>query len=254
VSPADCRALRRAPGASTAGDRLGGERFDKTKAPTRLVDATSRSWVEQLSPEHPRHQETVAALHVMMGKMAARELMRRHRQLPAVSGPEFDDLAQQAADDALVKVLSKLGSFRGLSRFTTWVYRFVIYEVSMKVAGHAWHRHAPNLNRERWELLADSSRGGPEEALERRMQLAALRDAIGELSERQRRVFVAIALNEVPIDVVALELGTNRNAIYKNLFDARCSLRARMAVAGHPVADRATCRPGESTGALGPGF
>ena len=60
--------------------------------------------------------------------------------------------------------------------------------------------------------------------------------AIGELTERQREVFVAIALNEVSIDVLALQLRSNRNAIYKNLFDARRSLRARMAAAGHPVA------------------
>ncbi len=65
--------------------------------------------------------------------------------------------------------------------------------------------------------------------------MQALSAAIGALSERQREVFVAIALNEVPIDVLALQLGSNRNAIYKNLFDARRSLRESLARAGHPV-------------------
>ena len=78
----------------------------------------------------------------------------------------------------------------------------------------------------------------PEDWLEQQAQLEALSTAIGELTERQREVFVAVALNEVPIDVLALKLGTNRNAIYKNLFDARRSLRARMAAAGHPVGAR----------------
>jgi RNA polymerase sigma-70 factor (ECF subfamily) len=50
-------------------------------------------------------------------------------------------------------------------------------------------------------------------------------------------VFVAIALNEVPIDVLALQLDSNRNAIYKNLFDARLRLRQRLAAAGHPLGD-----------------
>jgi RNA polymerase sigma-70 factor (ECF subfamily) len=82
--------------------------------------------------------------------------------------------------------------------------------------------------------------------LERKAQLRALRDAIGHLSERQRQVFVSIALNEVPIDVVALELGTNRNAVYKCLFDARQRLRALMAASGHPVGESRECASNDS--------
>ena len=58
----------------------------------------------------------------------------------------------------------------------------------------------------------------PGDRLEQREQLTALSHSIGELTDRQREVFVAIALNEVPIDVLALELGSNRNAIYRSLF------------------------------------
>jgi len=241
VSAVDRSVLTAVPGGWDTGDSRDGPRFDKTRAARGVLDETSRSWVEQLQVGHPRHHETVAGLHLMMGKIAVRELARRQRQLPALTGPEFEDLAQQAADDALVKVLNRLDSFRGLSRFTTWVYKFVICEVSTKVVGHAWHRQPPSLSEEVWEQLSAPSRCGPEETLERRAQLRALREAIGELTERQRRVFVSIALNDVPIDVVALELGTNRNAIYKNLFDARQSLRARMAAAGHPVSQRGPC-------------
>jgi RNA polymerase sigma-70 factor (ECF subfamily) len=75
----------------------------------------------------------------------------------------------------------------------------------------------------------------PEERLEQRARLEALSRAIAELTERQRKVFVAVALNDVPIDVLAVKLETNRNAIYKTLFDARRRLRERMAAAGHPV-------------------
>jgi RNA polymerase sigma-70 factor (ECF subfamily) len=63
-----------------------------------------------------------------------------------------------------------------------------------------------------------------------------LRNAIeADLTTRQREVFLAIALNDVPIDVLALQLDSNRNAIYKNLFDARRRLRASLAAAGHPL-------------------
>jgi RNA polymerase sigma-70 factor (ECF subfamily) len=226
-------------------------RLDEIATADRRLDAISRSWLAQLQPSHPRHHEAVARLHLTMRSMAMRELRRRHRQLLAVTGPEFDDLAEQAADDALVGVLSSLDSFRGLSRFTTWVYKLVMREVSTKVAAHAWHRQPPNLSEELWEHLPDPVRRGPEEALEHNAQLRALRDAIGELSERQRHVFVSIALNEVSIDVVALKLGTNRNAVYKSLFDARQRLRALMAAAGHPVDESQQCEGNDSWGPLG---
>jgi RNA polymerase sigma-70 factor (ECF subfamily) len=78
----------------------------------------------------------------------------------------------------------------------------------------------------------------PSDRLEQQEQITALSAAIRELTERQREVFVAVALNDVPIDMLATQLGTNRNAIYKNLFDARRSVRASMAGAGHPVRER----------------
>jgi RNA polymerase sigma-70 factor, ECF subfamily len=201
------------------------------------LDADSRQWVEQLRVGHPRHHQTVARLHDVLGRVALYELSRRRHQLGSIRGPEFDDLAQQAANDALVNVLDRLDEFRGLSRFTTWVYKFAMFEVSAKVARHAWRRHPPDVEQLEWERLPDPIALRPDERLEQRARLDALSQAIGELTERQREVFVAVALNDVPIDVLAIKLGTNRNAVYKNLFDARRRLRATMAAAGHPVSD-----------------
>jgi RNA polymerase sigma-70 factor (ECF subfamily) len=192
-------------------------------------------WVEQLQSGHPRREQTVAKLHGVLLRVARHELSRRRGQLGSIRGLEFDDLAQQAADDALVNVLAKLNEFQGLSRFTTWAYKFAVFEVSGKVARHAWRRQPPNRNEPVFEQLPDVLAPRPGDRLEQREQLEALRTAIGELTDRQREVFVAIALNDVPIDVLAIELGTHRNAIYKNLFDARRNLRAKMAAAGHPV-------------------
>ncbi|MFZ0386125.1 MAG: RNA polymerase sigma factor [Solirubrobacteraceae bacterium] len=198
-------------------------------------DADSRRWLEQLRPGHPRHDQTVAALHDLLLRAATHELSRRRSQLGSVAGPEFGDLAQQAADDALISILDKLDQFRGLSRFTTWAYKFVIFEVSGKVARHAWQRHPPSVDELTWERLPDRLAPRPGDRVEQREQLDALATAIGALTERQRAVFAAIALNDVPIDVVAIRLGSNRNAVYKNLFDARRRLRASLAEAGYPV-------------------
>jgi RNA polymerase sigma-70 factor, ECF subfamily len=190
------------------------------------VDEASRRWVERLQAGHERHAETVARLHEILQKAALHELHRRRGLLAGLAGQEFDDVAQQCADDAMVNILAKLPEFQGLSRFTTWAYKFVIFDVSSKVARHAWHHHAPTAEELSWERF-QAQTPGPGEQVEQHEQLSALGRAIEEeLTPRQREVFVAIALNDVPIDVLALELKSNRNAIYKNLFDARKRLRA----------------------------
>ncbi len=212
-----------------------------TGAPRRRSvpgDSTSRRWVEQLHTDHPRHEHAAAKLHDVLQRAAVHELHRRRGQLDALSGPEFDDVAQQCANDAIMKILARIDDFEGLSRFTTWAYKFVIFEVSNKVARHAWRHHPPSAEDLTWDEHPDTVTPKPGDQAERREQLAALMKAIDQdLTPRQREVFVAIALNDVPIDVLALQVGSNRNAIYKNLFDARRKLRACLAAAGHALSD-----------------
>jgi RNA polymerase sigma-70 factor, ECF subfamily len=223
---------RRAPGVPRA-----------SSGPPARVDADSRRWLERLQVGHPRHHQAVACLHDVLRRVALFELSRRRHHLRSVSGPEFEDLAQQAADDALVSVLDRLDDFEGRSRFTTWAYKFAVFEVSAKVARHAWRRQAPDVEGILWDNLPDPITVAPEEWVEQRGQLDALWRAIGDLTRRQREVFVAVAVHGVPIDVVALELGSNRNAVYKNLFDAKRRLREKMAAAGHPVSDARDAAP-----------
>jgi RNA polymerase sigma-70 factor (ECF subfamily) len=198
-------------------------------------DADSIRWLQQLRPEHRRHDQAVARLRGVLLRVAVHELSRRRALLGSVAGPEFDDLAEQAAGDALITIMGKLDDFRGLSRFTTWAYKFVVFEVSSKVARHAWRRQPPSAQELSWELLPDVVAPQPGDRFERREQFDALSLAIGELTGRQREVFVAVALNDISIDLLAIQLGSNRNAIYKNLFDARRKLRTSLAQAGHPV-------------------
>lgn len=201
----------------------------------RELDPQSRRWIEQLRPGHPRRDDAIASLNRLLRTAAGFELTRRRHRLGWVSGQEFDDLAEQAAHDALLKILDRLDDFRGLSRFTTWAVKFSVFEVSTSVARHAWHRQAPSATEPTWEQMPDATAPAAEDRLHQRAQLRALARAIDELTERQRDAFVSIAINGVDIDTVALRLGSNRNAIYKCLFDARRSLRAKLAEAGYPV-------------------
>lgn len=162
-------------------------------------------------------------MHALLLGVARHEVYRRGGPLQ-LRGPELEDLANQAADDALVALTAKVDGFRGESRFTTWAYKFVMFEVSTKLARHFWRTPTVPLDQEDWARLPDRLGVQPHERVEWHELLAALRRAVEEdLTDRQRRVFVAIALDGVPMDAVALELGANRNAIYKSLFDARRS-------------------------------
>jgi RNA polymerase sigma-70 factor (ECF subfamily) len=87
------------------------------------------------------------------------------------------------------------------------------------------------LGEEAWPAVADPAPSA-HRALEQAQLLAAIRDAVRELTPRQREVFTALALNEVPIDVLAERLGSTRGALYKTLHDARRKLRSELAAAG----------------------
>jgi RNA polymerase sigma-70 factor (ECF subfamily) len=169
----------------------------------------------------------------MLVRIARGEVGRRAPRL-RLAGPELDDLAYQAAADALIAITGKLGQFRGESRFTTWAYKFVIFEVSAKIGRHFWRHPDIPLDAEDWERLPARFGFDPAQEAEWRDLLAALRRAVDEeLTARQRRVFVAIVLNGVPLDALVIELAANRNAIYKTLFDARRKLRAALAAHGY---------------------
>ncbi|HMH47735.1 MAG TPA: sigma-70 family RNA polymerase sigma factor, partial [Solirubrobacteraceae bacterium] len=148
-------------------------------------------------------------------------------------GGDYDDLAQQSADDALVAILRKLDDFRGESRFTTWAYKFALYEAAAKVRKRSWQGREIPLSPEAWPLIADDHQRTAQQAVETTDRFTALHEAIEEdLSPHQREVLVALALNEVPIDVLAERLKTTRGALYKTLHDGRQKLRGALTARG----------------------
>jgi RNA polymerase sigma-70 factor, ECF subfamily len=197
------------------------------------LDAESAEWLRALTQTGPERESAVARLHEMLLRIARGEVARRGPRL-RITGPELEDLAYQAAADAVLAITGKIGQFRGDSRFTTWAYKFVIFEVSAKIGRHFWRHPSVPLDAEDWDRLPDRFGFGPAQEAEWRDLLAALRRAVDtELTSRQRQVFVAIVLNGVPLDALVAELASNRNAIYKTLFDARRKLRAALAANGY---------------------
>ena len=110
----------------------------------------------------------------------------------------------------------------------------MLLNVSAKIGRHFWRNPTVPLATEDWDRLPDRFGFDPAREAEWRDLLAALRRAVNEeLTPRQRRVFVAIVLNDVPLDTLVIELASNRNAIYKTLFDARRKLRAALVTHGY---------------------
>jgi len=189
------------------------------------LDEESRQWLRSLRAAGTAHDEAVARLHELLLRAASFEVARRRPSLPHLRGDDLDDIANQAADDALVSVLRRLDDYRGASRFTTWVYKFALLEAAVKLRTRAWQGREVPLEPESWTVF--SSPGlEPDEELEQTELLEMLQRAVNELlTPHQRTVLVALALNGVPIDVLADRLGTTRGALYKTLHDARRKLR-----------------------------
>jgi RNA polymerase sigma-70 factor (ECF subfamily) len=197
----------------------------------RVPDAESLAWVEALSGAGRPRDDAVERLHALLLRATRFEVARRCA-FGAGRGSELDDLATQAADDALMAIMGKLHTYRGDSRFTTWAYKFALLEAAVKVRRRAWHGREVPLEADGWAQLADR-RASPAADAETAELLRAVRAGIAEaLTPHQRDVLVALTLNDVPIDVLAQRLATTRGALYKTLHDARRKLRARLAEDG----------------------
>ncbi len=199
-----------------------------TPAPVVPLDADSREWLRSLRADGATRDKAIARLHTLLLRAARFEVARRRPTLPHLRGGELDDIATEAADDALMSVLRRLDDFRGASRFTTWVYKFALLEAAVKLRKRAWQGREVPLEPESWSLFSSESLQ-PGAEVEQSELLLTLKSAIDEvLTPHQRRVLVALALNGVPIDVLADRLNTTRGALYKTLHDARRKLRKHL--------------------------
>jgi len=197
-----------------------------------LLDSDSARWLTELRSRGSVREQALGRLHAMLLGVARAEAARRRGSLPSDIAGDLDDLCLQAANDAAVAVLRKLDSFRGASRFTTWAYKFAVLEVSVRLRRRSWSTRRVALDEASWGRLQEPSQG-PERSLEEQELLAAVKNLVETtLTEHQRRVFLAVVGEEIPIDVIAERSGSSRGAVYKTLHDARRKLRDAMTTSG----------------------
>jgi RNA polymerase sigma-70 factor, ECF subfamily len=224
IAPVDILPITPAPG-------------DAPTLSTASLDEESREWLRALRADGSERDAAVARLHALLVRAARFEVGRRRQALRHIRGDELDDIALEAADDALMSVLRRLDDFRGASRFTTWVYKFALLEAAVKLRKRAWQEREVPLEPETWNLFASAALEPGREA-EQNELLREVQQAIGDvLTPHQRRVLLALAVDGVPIDVLADHLETTRGALYKTLHDARRKLRRHLDECGYALDD-----------------
>ena len=204
---------------------------------------TNEEWLHDLNTSGEKQESAILDLRDLLLRATLYFFSRNLNDFGGIPREEILQRAEDGAQEALIAVMNHLSDFRGDSKFTTWAYKFAINIALM------------NARRERWKAksldqLPFSQDGLYSEWAKQDPFVSALADRsvilseIGtliqevierELTDKQRQVLILMVFHEVPMDVVVQRLGTNRNAIYKMLHDARRKLKSSLEERGFEV-------------------
>jgi RNA polymerase sigma-70 factor (ECF subfamily) len=166
-----------------------------------------------------------------------RAYLRGRSRTPA--DEDLEALAEDAVQDTLLTVRAKLDTFRNDSRFTTWVHRIAVNALLGRLRQRRWNLRSPETVSDATPDSLDEERvPAPERAVLQRELWTLVRRLIEvELTPHQRTILVAHVFHQKPLDLLAAELGTSRDAVYKAIYDARRKLRAALVARGVTVAE-----------------
>jgi RNA polymerase sigma-70 factor (ECF subfamily) len=201
-----------------------------------MTERTNEQWLADLRAEPDVQAPALEDLHKRLQRGIFYYLSRERSDLSHLSAQELQQMSEDLAQDATLRVLENLDTFRGDSLFTTWAARIAV-RVAISDLRRARYRDfsLDNLTAEGDVLPASANPllgtrpVTPERAAERDEVLRKIDDALSDaLTERQRKALIAVVVQEVPLEIVAEQLGTNRNALYKLLHDARRKLKTTL--------------------------
>jgi len=204
---------------------------------------TNAEWLVALRSDGEAQTAALSDLRAYLLRAALYTLYRSRSTLQSFAPADIEHLAEDCAQDALSAILGHLEQFRGASRFTTWAYTFAVNTALVAARRERWARVPLDRLLERSDLVertgsfSDTSSDPERRALQAEI-LAAVRQGIERhLTERQRQALMAVVFEEVPLDELARHWGSNRNALYKLLHDARQKLKAHMIDRGFEAKD-----------------
>jgi len=194
------------------------------------LDVESQAWWHRLHGCDPVRTDAIERLHERLRREAKFHVRHRVSTLARFPRSDIDDLATQAADDALVALLRKLDDYRGESQFLTWARRFAMLEAQVSVRRRLGRDRVGISRDPDHALLVADPCSSLHDQVETRECLRSLTMFINSaLTARQRAVLVAVAVDGVATDSLAGELHTTPGAIYKTLHDARVKVRRHAA-------------------------
>ncbi len=206
---------------------------------------TNQEWLQDLNASGAIQEAAIADLRDLLLRAALYFFSRNLGDFEKNNEDEIVQRAEDCAQDALIAVMKHLSDFRGDSKFTTWAYKFSINIALMAARRERWKgisldQLASSGEESFFEsILPDKSDGSaPEESAMQEEARRIIQDVIKyELTDKQRYVLSLMVFNEVPMDVVVQRLGTNRNAVYKMLHDARRKIKSSLQSRGFEVGE-----------------
>lgn len=206
---------------------------------------TNDEWLHDLNANGPTQETAITELRDHLLRAALYFFSRNRDDLAGLSRDEILQRAEDCAQDALLAVMNHLPDFRGDSQFTTWTYKFAINIALVAARRERWKEvsldelaQAGESSLLDWTLRDKSAAGAPDRAALQNEVRELIRDVIEhDLTENQRRVLILMVFQNVPLDEVARYMGSNRNAIYKLLHDARRKLKSSLSARGFEVAE-----------------
>jgi RNA polymerase sigma-70 factor (ECF subfamily) len=199
-----------------------------------MTPRTNGEWLTALKSGGEAQAAALSDLRRYLRRVALYAFHSRRSTLQHLATTDVEQLAEDCAQDALSAIFEHLDQFRGESRFTTWAYKFAVNAALMAARRERWGRmsfdqllDSPDLV-DRIGTVSDASADPHRRAVQREMVATLQAGIAAHLTKRQRQALTAVVFDQVPLDELARHWGTNRNALYKLLHDARRKLKAHL--------------------------
>ncbi len=192
-----------------------------------MSERTNEQWVADLSAPGEAQEDSLSDLRAII----MRGLPYALSNWLSPSDPQFESLSEEVAQDTLLRVLDSLHTFEGRSKFTTWVHKIAVRIALTELRRKRWRDVSLDELTENvpGEGLMAAQEAAPDVVAEQRDMIEHLQRVISEeLTEKQRQALIATRVHGMPMEEVARRMGTNRNALYKLLHDARQRLKSRL--------------------------
>jgi RNA polymerase sigma-70 factor (ECF subfamily) len=205
-----------------------------------MLKRTNEQWLNDLQAEGERRESALADLR----QVVLNGLPYALNQWLPTNDPRFAALAEEVAQDTLLRVMDRLDTFEGRSQFSTWVHKIAVRIALTELRRKRWENVSLDALVEGEEnpplagLMMDHQATSPEEQVEGADVMQRVQRIIAEeLTDKQRQAMLAIAIKGMPLEEVARRMGTNRNALYKLMHDTRLRLKRKLAQEGLSVED-----------------